>query len=370
MRSSLLDGGNVGWFAPRYKLLLDPWRDALTAFAPYVTRKDTSEKRIEFSTGACMDFWSMEDEDCGRSRKYDIVFVDEAGLSKNLLSRWDEAIRPTLTDREGGAFFMGTPKGHNGFFELEQRAERQPDLWATHHAPTLSNPHIKATEVDQARMDLPERIFAQEYLADYLDSGGGVFRFVNAAIDQTLCTDSQIVRAEAGGSYIISCDFARHEDFTVFCVFDCRSKTLIAIDRFNQTDYLSQMTRLRALSERFPGAPIIGEENNMGGPFIEFARQFGGLHGQLWGFVTTPVSKAALVQDMQLAFERQQIKIPSIPWLISELMAFEQGKTPSGSIKYGAPSGQHDDGVMALMIGWSRLFEGFTQRMGARVAWL
>ena len=77
-----LDGFPVAWFAPSYKYLTEAWREFERALKPVVVRKNATEHRIELVTGGSIDFWSLKDEDAGRSRKYKRVVVDEAARSR------------------------------------------------------------------------------------------------------------------------------------------------------------------------------------------------------------------------------------------------------------------------------------------------
>ena len=70
------------------------------------------------------------------------------------------------------------------------------------------------------------------------------------------------------------------------------------------------------------------------------------------GFKLTNASKSNLVNGLALAFERGAIRILPDPVLIAELQAYEAERLPSGMMRYGAPSGMHDDTVMALMMAW------------------
>ena len=54
-----------------------------------------------------------------------------------------------------------------------------------------------------------------------------------------------------------------------------------------------------------------------------------------------------------MAFERMVIRIVNDPVLVSELVAYQAERPSSGMMRYGAPSGQHDDTVMALALAWS-----------------
>lgn len=364
----LLQGYDVGWFAPNYKLLDEAWRTSKAALGGQglIERSDVQQRRLELVTGAALDFWTLEDPDGGRGRKYGLVVVDEAAMARHLQAAWDAAIRPTLTDHKGGAWFFSTPKGRNFFFELHRRAEDPGRFgdWAAHHAPTSANPHIDAAEIEQARLTLPERVFAQEYMAQFLEDGAGVFRRVTDAVDIALPADPFAARDEQDGrAYVIGVDWGRHNDFTVLTTVDATRRHVVSVDRFTQIDYATQVGRLQALAERFPSAPILAESNSMGGPLIEQLHRTG---LPVRAFHTSQASKAQAIESLALAFERGEIAIPPVQWLIDELMAFDQERTPSGAIKYGAPKGGHDDGVMSLAIAWSGVVSASAEYGAAR----
>lgn len=351
----LLQGFDVGWFAPNYKLLDEAWRTSKAALGGQgmIARSDVQQRRLELVTGAALDFWTLEDPDGGRGRKYGLVVVDEAAMARHLQLAWDAAIRPTLTDHKGGAWFFSTPKGRNFFFELHRRSEDRGRFgdWASHHAPTAANPHIDPSEIEQARLTLPERIFAQEYLAQFLEDGAGVFRRVQDAVDHAASPDPFAARdLQDGRAYVIGVDWGRHQDFTVLTTIDATHRRVVAVDRFTQIDYATQVGRLQALAQRFPSAPILAESNSMGGPLIEQLQRAG---MPVRAFHTSAASKAQAIESLALAFERGEITLPPVQWLIDELMAFDQERTASGAIRYGAPKGGHDDGVMSLAIAWS-----------------
>ena len=353
--TSALRGYDVGWFAPTFQIMDEAWRTAKRVYTAQglVKRTDSSLHRMELVTNGAIDFWSLESGDTvGIGRRYGMVFVDEAAKARRLEEAWHEAIRPTLTDFRGGAWFFSTPKGRNFFWQLHQLGQHDAD-WAAHHAPTTANPHIDPKEVEAARRNMPERTFAQEYLAQFLDDAGGVFRRIIEAVDDTLPTDPHTARDDGDGTaYVIGVDWGRHEDFTAITVLDARRRAVVAVDRFTQIDYALQLSRLQALAQRFPNAPILAESNSMGGPLVEDLQRRG---LRVQPCQTTAASKAAAIEALALAFEQGAIRIPAAQWLIDELLAYDQERLPSGSLRYGAPRGGHDDGVMSLAIAWHGL---------------
>ena len=177
MPGSAIAGRPVAFFSPTYKLLLDVWSDMERTLAPVTKKANKTEMRIELVTGGKVDFWTLEDPDAGRGRKYARVVIDEAAHARHLKDAWEKAIAPTLTDYQGDAWFISTPNGMNYFNELYRRGADplQPD-WQSWHMPTTINPHISADEVARYRAELPELVFRQEYLAEFVTFGAGLVK--------------------------------------------------------------------------------------------------------------------------------------------------------------------------------------------------
>lgn len=177
MDGGALDGASVGFFAPTYKLLMEVWSDFERTLKPVTAKASRTEMRIELITGGKLDFWTLEDPDAGRGRKYHRIVIDEAAHARYLKDAWEQAISPTLTDYRGQAWFISTPKGLNFFYDLFRRGSDPscPD-WASFHMPTEVNPHVPAEEIEQRRRELPELVFRQEYLAEFVVMGAGLVK--------------------------------------------------------------------------------------------------------------------------------------------------------------------------------------------------
>ena len=177
MEGGAIDGQPVAFFAPTYKLLLDVWTDMDRTLKPVTRKANKTEMRLELITGGKVDFWTLEDPDAGRGRKYARLVIDEAAHARNLQVAWEQAISPTLTDYQGDAWFISTPKGLNYFHALFRRGQdpEQAD-WSSFHMPTTINPHISPVEVARSRAELPALVFAQEYLAEFVTFGAGLVK--------------------------------------------------------------------------------------------------------------------------------------------------------------------------------------------------
>jgi phage terminase large subunit-like protein len=333
-------GGLVGWSAPVYKQTLDDFRALDGILSPWVTRRSVSEMRLELVNGGVIEFWSLEKPDAIRGKKYHRFIVNEAGFVPNLLDIRNYIIMPTLIDYQGDEYYAGTPKGMNGFWMLYNQ---RGDDWARWQMSSYENPHIPASELDSLRDTMTERAFAQEILAQFLEDGAGVFRFIRELA--TLSPADPI----PGRQYVIGVDWGRTNDATVFSVLDITERVQVYMDRMTDTDYASQRLRLKALSQRYNGAPVLAESNSMGQPNIEALQM---MEVPVTGFTTTNATKAQIIQALELAFEQRAIKILDNDTQTAELMAYESEKLPSGLVRYSAPEGMHDDTVMALALAW------------------
>lgn len=334
----------VGWFAPSYKLMVEVWREVTQTLKPIITRQNASDRRIELITGGVLEFWTLDNPDAGRTRRYKRIIVDEAALVKNLMDIWQLSLRSTLIDFGGDAFFLSTPKGRNGFWQMWQWGQDPlQDEWASWQMPTPVNPKIAPKEIEAMRATMPERVYAQEIEAKFLEDAGSVFRRV---VDAATSVDAE---PESGRQYVIGCDWAKSHDFTVFTVIDIDAKRVVYLDRFNQIDYIVQVGRLHALCERYKPTSVIAETNSIGVPVIEQLQRLG---LPVQPFTTTNATKAQIIDGLALAFEQGEISILNDATLIAELQSYEMERLSSGMMRYNAPPGGHDDCVMSLALAW------------------
>lgn len=338
-----VEGGRAWWVAPSYKMANVGWR-GLTQLARQIpgTLIREVDRRITYPGGGWAEVRSADDPQSLRGEGLDLAVFDEFAFTK--AAAWTEAIRPALSDRRGRALFISTPKGHNLFWQLYNRGDDplEPE-WESFQYPSSANPYLDPTEIEEQREKTPERIFRQEYLAEFIADAGGVFRRVaEAAI-------SRERGPSVGEQYAVGVDWGKHHDFTVITVIEIGSKDVVAFDRFNQIDYQVQIGRLSAIVEKYRPTVVIPESNAMGDSIIEQLQRLG---MPVQPFETTNASKAVIIDALALAFEKSAIHILPEPTLISELQAYEATRLPGGMLRYAAPEGMHDDCVMSLALAW------------------
>jgi hypothetical protein len=132
-----------------------------------ISKKNETELSIEFINGAKIQLKSAENPDSLRGVKLRGLVVDEVASIRNWKWLWQEVLRPTLTDYEAPAIFIGTPKGFNHFFELYEEGQKVDSIYKSFRFNSYENPYIPRQEIDQARKELTEDNFQQEYMADF-----------------------------------------------------------------------------------------------------------------------------------------------------------------------------------------------------------
>lgn len=169
-------GQRIGWLGPKYKINAPTYGNLIHTLKPVIESKSKIDQLIMLNTGGLVEFWTLEDENAGRSRKYHKVIVDEASLkAKGLKEIIDQSIRPTLLDYNGSIIMAGTPKGidqDNYFYEA---CTNPAEGWVEYHAPTSANPHLDPEVVAKLIDDYPPLVYQQEYLAEFVDWNGSAF---------------------------------------------------------------------------------------------------------------------------------------------------------------------------------------------------
>lgn len=316
-----------------------------------VTGRDISEtdKRIEFPTGGSIAIRSTHYPDNLRGEGLDYVVLDEAAFMHPDL--WAHVVRPMLMTTQGGAMFISTPFGKNWFYDCYQMGlDPYNTEWRSFHFYSQDNVFIPAEEFVEIQRTTSERVWQEEYRAEFIDDAGAVFRGVrDAAIAPT------DARYNPNHRYIMGVDWGRDHDYTVLIVLDATTRQMVALDRFNKIGWDTQKNRLQTLSEKWHTEVIWAEANSIGSPMIE-QLQHAGL--PVRAFMTTGRSKSPAIESLSLAIERGELAILPDEILISELVSYAIERLPSGGYRYNAPSGLHDDCVMALAIAWHGVQHG------------
>jgi len=120
-----------------------------------------SELKITYPTGAELRLFGADNPDSLRGDYLDGVVPDEYGDWAPTV--WPLVIRPMLSDYNGWAAFIGTPKGRNAFHKLHTEAEADPDNWFTMRLKASESGLITPAELEDLRRGMSEDQFEQEF---------------------------------------------------------------------------------------------------------------------------------------------------------------------------------------------------------------
>jgi hypothetical protein len=326
--SEAIKGGQVAYITPTYKLA-KVFFEKLTEAIPF--KNNISNLKIYCPNNGSIEFFTGERLDNLRGRKFHLVIIDEAAFIPDLESGWQNSIRPTLTDYQGKAVFLSTPRGKNFFYSMFMK-QGEAD-WQSFKFSTYDNPYINTREIDEARLQLPEVVFEQEYLANPAENSANPFG--NAFIQRCI----KPISAQQIVAYGI--DLAKSVDFTVIIGLD-NGGNVAYFDRF-QMDWHNTKANIK----RLPIAPILADSTGVGDPILEDLIREG---VNIEGLKFTSQSKQQLMEGLAQAIQQNKIGYPD-GVIVDELDIFEYQFTANG-VRYSAPSGFHDDCVMALALAW------------------
>lgn len=153
----------ITWKKLRKKLLELRWARKI----------NETELTIELKNGSVISLKGADNYDSLRGIGLDYLVLDEfADIDSEA---WYETLRPTLADKQGGALFIGTPKGLNWAHDLYTMSDEYPDEWASFQFTTIEGGNVKPEEIEAARRSLDERTFRQEFEATFETFSGRVF---------------------------------------------------------------------------------------------------------------------------------------------------------------------------------------------------
>lgn len=139
---------------------------------PIPKKVNESELYIEYANGSRITLYGSDNPDSLRGIGLDGVVFDE--YSQQPSNIYGEIIRPALSDRQGYAVWIGTPKGKNNFYELYQGAQNN-DKWFSMLLPASQSGILPQSELDDARSQMTDDEYEQEYECSFVAAIRGAY---------------------------------------------------------------------------------------------------------------------------------------------------------------------------------------------------
>jgi predicted phage terminase large subunit-like protein len=299
--------------------------------------------RTSLPGGGSIQMRSADNPDSLRGATLDGVVFDEAATAKS--EAWS-TLRPTLSVRQGWALFISTPKGLNWFHDLFEDADQWDDL-ARWRFPSVDNPYLPPSDVGKAREEMSSLVFSQEFEAEFISHGSGMFhadwiqhyytrfegeeRFYllgEEAIAASACTTFHTVD--------LAWSMEERADYTVISTWAVTPKRHLILVDVNRGHFEGPdiVPKLRQAYQTYGGTLIVEKASRQMSIIQEAERSGLPIH-----VVRAEKDKVARALPATARMERKTVWFPpaSTPWypdIEQELLAF--------------PAGRHDDFVDTL----------------------
>ena len=335
-------GVQIAWVSPIYKQAKKVFDEMVKAFDnSNLITSNASELIIKTKNNSTIQFFSAERYDNLRGFTFDYLVCDEFAFIDE--RAWTEVLRATVLVKGKKVLLISTPKGKNHFYNLFNLDGVNPSYKS--FKMTSYDGLAQADEIDGARHTLPDNVFRQEYLAEFIDSGSGVFS--NITINEN---------PERTARYYAGIDLGRADDYTVIVILNERGQ-MVLCKRWRHNTWSNIVDALLSVLKRFNASCKV-EVNSIGDVIFE---QLQAKYTNIEPFTTTSKSKQDAVEALQVAIQNNEFSLLEIDWLRKEFDIFNyEYSHKTRNIKYSAPQGFHDDGVMACCIAYNALKSRFT----------
>lgn len=336
----------VMWISPsssQYQKSYKEMLKALDGSGAIISNKGSmSDTEIIFSNGSSILFRSGAQKDSLRGFSNDYLIIDEcAFIPEEVII---EILLPTLNVRGKKCLMLSTPKGKNVFWKYYMLGLSDDENYESFHFTSADNPLSNPDIIASARLNMPEALFAQEYLGEFIDSTA-----IFDNIDE-LATFNMIDEPKIADRYWIGVDIALRNDFSVVSIINQRSE-VVKYYRWRMISAPKLKENLVEVFKLWNPEKIYIESNNQGLPIIQDLVITHKVQN-IEGFNTSSISKPMIIHNLISAFSSKKITIPNDKIYKDELECFTMTMNSNGNAKFEAPPGKNDDCVMSLCIAW------------------
>lgn len=334
-------GCKCAWVSPVYKQSKKVFEEMVLAFeGTGLIEKNATELTIKVGKSS-LQFFSAERYDNIRGFTFDYLVCDEFAFMDE--AAWTEVLRATVLVKGKKVLLISTPKGKNHFYNLFN-LDGVNEQYKSFRMSSYDNPLINPSEIDDARLTLPDHVFRQEYLAEFIDGGAGIF-------------SPKYKEASGGVRFYGGVDLGRADDYSVLSIFNEKGEQ-VYLNRWRHDTWSNITRQISEQINRF-NATVNVEVNSIGDALIDQIKSQCKNPYNVQPFVTSAKSKNDIIESLAVATQTDAVTFLPIDWLQKEFDVFSfEYNAKSRTIKYGAPYGFHDDGIMATAMAHAALKEG------------
>lgn len=320
------------------------WRDPNMMFRiipeEIIAKKNEQELVLTLKNKSVIQLKGADDPEYLRGAGPVGLVFDEFQQQK--IEAW-QVLEPILRENEGWAWFIGTPSGKNHLFDFYQRGESEKfSEWKSWLLKASQSNIIRPSALEEARRTaINEAFYNQEYECAWLEGVGQVFKGVRAVA--TAIPEPPLMNE----SYVIGCDLAKHQDYTVLAVFKRSNNAQVYQERFNQIDWVYQKNKIAEVAKHYNNAICVVDSTGVGDPIVD---DLGRMGISVDPITITHTLKLEIIQKLSIWIQLKRFAIINLEDSIFELENFSYKIGPTGKTYYGAPENLHDDIVIALAL--------------------
>ena len=306
----------------------------------------SGQAEINFVNGSQVIFRSTAQGDKLRGESINYTFLDEA--AEMPYSVVNKVIKPMGTVTGKKTIIASTPKGKNHFYNWYLRGQskaKEDNKWISFKYTSYDNPFANLDNIADAKLELTDGDFRQEYLAEFI-SEGSVFKNIDelsslTPLDKPLENEKQ--------DYYAGLDIGLINDSSVLSVVNSKGD-LVQYYRFTQLSSLKLIEEIIRINSIWNFKKIMVEINNQGLPIYE---QLEKTLTNLVQFTTSSSTKGTIINNLIYLFNSKNIRLmkdDEKPYMQNELGTFIYTQSATGYTRYSGAGGSHDDCVMSLAL--------------------
>lgn len=343
-------GWNIGWVSPTYKQAKKVFREIKTSLGncpAYQKNPHETDLIFYFANGSEIRFYSAEAYNAIRGESFDAIVCDEFRFFP--LHAWSEGIKPTLTVKGKKVLIISTTKGKGQFYSLYQQGVTNEPRYISFTASSYDNPYANREEIDDAKRNLPDHIFRQEYLGEFLEDGSEVFVNIEGCI-KSFSTDQNDDGAKPTLVTFAGVDLGRADDWTVLTITNDKNEEIYC-ERWRHMEWSKIIANVVDGLNKYKPYTLVEANGAQDAIYEQIRDMVNFSKAKVKPFVTGSKNKQMIVEDLIVCFEKGEITILGHEFEIGELESFSfEYNVRTRTIKYSAPIGLHDDYVMARAI--------------------
>lgn len=268
-------GKKVMWVAPALSGAAAHWTeitDLITASKLPLKRMSIARREIYFNSGGSILIRSAVKPENLRGFSLDLLLLDEAAFYHNGDDVWWSVLSPTITTTRGKAVFLTTPNGKNWYYKLVTSAQDSSnplsEITKVWNFPSITSPRQDVETLEILKQSMPSRKFREEYLAEFLSDGGGVF----AGVDRAATTD-KLMKPLDGHTYVCGIDIGRNNDATAITFIDKYTREQVYGERFTNLGTVETVRRIITLLDIWHPEIASVEKNGVGEHLITLIKE-------------------------------------------------------------------------------------------------